>query len=298
MSLTWDRLSGSNKFFGYCRVSTKMDRSIPSRISKRSPFSGKRKSSLAYRPSSLSEEDYWLAPKEARSSNCTSTSLTRSESLLDTLAELEAAQIERKNWLERLFTPIGVSSILVILLTNVIASSLLFMNGKSELNAAVTGEQQDKLARSDLFNSPNLAQQEFVDLNLANLSTLTKPGVKSKFHHRSRSTNSNKPQTKPKPIRSQPITRAILPGVNSTPTAGYTIPSAALTNTNYYYVLTEYSGALSLQQAKRKVGHVSLINFPQGLFIYMGAFYDREDANRFVEQLGQQGIMAYTYHPE
>lgn len=277
-----------------------MDKSILRKISKRPLHSNRPNSTLAHRPSSLSEEDYWLAPKEARSNNCTSTSLTKAESLLDTIAELEAAQIERKTWLDNLFSPAGVSSILLILLTNVVASSLLFFNKKSEPNATVTKEQKLGLTRSVIPNSPNLAQQEFVELDLMTLSMLVKPTTKSSHASRSnmRAFSQTKAKIKQNQVRNSPVTSAVLPNLNSAPVPGYAIPSTALTNTNYYYILTEYNGALSLQKAKQKFGNVSLVNFPQGLFIYMGAFYDSEDANRFVERLAQQGIMAYTYHPE
>jgi hypothetical protein len=277
-----------------------MDKSILSKISKRPVSSNQLNSTLTHRPSSLSEEDYWLAPKEARSNNCTSTSLTKAESLLDTIAELEAAQIERKTWFDNLFSPAGVSSILLILLTNVVASSLLFFNNKSEPNATVTNAQKVGLTRSGIPNGPNLAQQEFVELDLMTVSMLVKPTTKSDRAPRSNNHafSPTKVRAKQKQVRNSSITSAILPELNSAPVQGYAIPSTALTNTNYYYILTEYNGTHSLQKAKQKFGNVSLVKFPQGLFIYMGAFYDSGDANRFVERLAQQGIMAYTYHPE
>jgi hypothetical protein len=262
--------------------------------SRRSPYSAKTNVNLTHRLSSLPEEDYWLAPKEVRSGNSHPTSLTNTESLLDSIFDLEEErEIEQKHWLQNLFTPLGISSILLILLTNAIGSSLVMLNYRSLGESVLTPPSNQEVNNSEIPNGPNLAQQEFVDLNLLNLSTLPSPTKKSKSNSQQKSSAKSQLKTN-KAIATAPTSN----NPNSVPGNSETISSTALTNTNYYYILTEYRDPSSLQQVKQKLGNASLVNFPQGLFIYVGAFYDRESANRFVERLGNQGITAYIHHPE
>lgn len=82
------------------------------------------------------------------------------------------------------------------------------------------------------------------------------------------------------------------PGLNSLPTQ---IPPEALGN---YYVLAEYTGDRSLQQAQSVVSNAYLGQFPQGIRIYLGSFGELEAANKLIEQLKQQGMIAFIYHPE
>jgi hypothetical protein len=271
-----------------------MSKFISKKKSKRSPTSEKTNVNLTHRPSSLSEEDYWLAPKEVRSGNSHPTSLTQSESLFDSIFELEETrEIKQKHWLQNIFTPLGISSILLILLTNAIGSSLVVLNYRSIGESVLTPPSNQEINNSPILNGPNLAQQEFVDLNLLSLSTLPNPNKKSKSNSKQQS--SVKSQIKSKGAIAS---SAVANKSNSLSGSRETISSTALSNPNYYYILTEYSDPSSLQQVKQKLSNASLVNFPQGLFIYVGAFYDRESADRFVEQLGQQGITAYIHHPE
>jgi hypothetical protein len=268
-----------------------MSKFISKKNSKRSPYSEKTNVNLTYRPSSLSEEDYWLAPKEVRSGNSHPTSLTQSESLFDSIFELEETrEIKQKHWLQNIFTPLGISSILLILLTNAIGSSLVVLNYRSIGESVLTPPSNQEVNNSPILNGPNLAQQEFVDLNLLSLSTLPNPNKKSKSNSKQQSSAKSLNKLK------KAIASSTFP--NKSNSNSETISSTALSNPNYYYILTEYSDPSSLQQVKQKLSNASLVNFPQGLFIYVGAFYDRESADRFVEQLGHQGITAYIHHPE
>lgn len=285
-------------------ISKRNSKRSPSLGVDQSPYSENKNLHLTHQPSSLPEEDYWLAPKEARSGNSHPTSLTQTESLLDSIFfELEEAQeIKQKSWVQSLFTPLGISSILLILLTNAIGSSLVFLNYRSIGDSILTPPSNQQLTSSEIPNGPNLAQQEFIDLNLLSLSTLPSPNKKTKSNSKQQS--SEQSQIRPnkaiaKPGRSPIVTDPVSSNPTSfLPNTNETIPSTALTNTNYYYILTEYTDPSSLQQVKQKLSNASLVNFPQGLFIYVGAFYDRESANLFVEQLGHQGITAYVHHPE
>jgi|GEM_PF-6498313 len=66
----------------------------------------------------------------------------------------------------------------------------------------------------------------------------------------------------------------------------------------YYYVLTEYTGDRSLEQAQRVVSNAYIGKFPQGIRIHLGAFAEIEQANTLIEEVKQQGIVAFLYHPE
>ena len=66
----------------------------------------------------------------------------------------------------------------------------------------------------------------------------------------------------------------------------------------YFYILADYTGEESLDLAKSKVPNVSLVNFPQGVFIYMGAFVKKESANQFINSLKESGLESRIYPSE
>lgn len=68
-----------------------------------------------------------------------------------------------------------------------------------------------------------------------------------------------------------------------------------IATSEYYYVLTEYAGDRSLALSKQKVKQIALVNLPQGMFIYLGAFTTKEQADRFVAQLSQENFTARLY---
>ncbi len=71
-------------------------------------------------------------------------------------------------------------------------------------------------------------------------------------------------------------------------------PSAALT---YYYVVMDFSGDRSLEQARQVVGDAFLRNFSDGAKIQFGRFADRERASALARDLQSQGISARVYQP-
>ena len=71
------------------------------------------------------------------------------------------------------------------------------------------------------------------------------------------------------------------------------LPTAA--QPDYYYILAQYTGDRSLELAKTKVPNVSLVNFPQGMFLYLGAFTKKDAARNFVKELQQLGLESYLY---
>ena len=110
----------------------------------------------------------------------------------------------------------------------------------------------------------NFSNKEFIPLNLSTLGTIE---------------TNKEAETEPEtPLA--PIAPALAPLDN--------IASLSLEDTPFHYILTEYTGEQSLSLAQQKVAQVSLVNFPQGVLIYMGAFKNREDANNFAARLKQE----------
>lgn len=171
-----------------------------------------------------------------------------------------------KNWLDSLLSPWGITAIAIIFLANLVSGAFIWRNSQTvaELN-------ENKSLVSNVSNA-DLAKKEFMPLNLSTLSLL-KTDENVTFES-SQSTLT-------------PIPPAFAPLQNVT--------ALASINPQYYYVLSEYSGDRSLLMARQKTKQVSLVNLPQGVFIYLGAFNDKNQAKEFVSQLKQDNIPAYIY---
>jgi hypothetical protein len=116
----------------------------------------------------------------------------------------------------------------------------------------------------------------------------------------------------PIPGRPSDLTSALLPDPNSpipspdaTPAAPEldeeTLPnvaSAPPANDPYYYVLVTYTGEASLQQARSAVSDAYLRRFPQGIQVQLGAFDNAADAQRLVNAVQTQGIVAQIYQAQ
>lgn len=87
-------------------------------------------------------------------------------------------------------------------------------------------------------------------------------------------------------------TPAPAPAPAETAAAPSTAPS------NYYYVVTDYSGDRSLEDARQAVGDAYVRNFPEaGAQVQFGAFSDPERAEALLNELSNQGISAEIYQP-
>lgn len=180
--------------------------------------------------------------------------------------ELEPVAIEyrTKNWLDSLLSPWGISAIAILFFANLISAGVIWRNTRAT-------ESSKNHAVSAVGNT-NLSAQEFIPLNLSTLSMI-------------------KPHEDISLAESQPKITPINPAL--APLSDLTDLSAI--NTPYYYVLAEYQGDESLSLARKKVKQISLANLPQGVFIYLGAFGDRQQADKFVAQLQQEELKANVY---
>ncbi|PSR16769.1 hypothetical protein C8255_16050 [filamentous cyanobacterium CCP3] len=75
------------------------------------------------------------------------------------------------------------------------------------------------------------------------------------------------------------------------------ITQAPLQAAPSYYVVTDYSGASSLESARGAVGDAYVRNFSSGTRIQMGAFSQESSARNLQQQLESQGIPAQVISP-
>lgn len=168
-----------------------------------------------------------------------------------------------KNWFNNLLNPWTISAIAILLSANFISGWFIWQRSP-KFQAAV-----NPVPEPATIGNSNLAQREFIPLNLSTLSTI-KTAIDT----------AQDVEESEKITPDAPIHPAFMP---------------SSFNSKYHYVLTEYTGDRSLKLARQKVSSVSLVNFPQGVFIYLGAFSEKTQANAFINQLKQEGIDAYVY---
>ncbi|NET90230.1 MAG: hypothetical protein F6K45_19390 [Kamptonema sp. SIO1D9] len=273
-----------------------------------------------------------VEPEETINEHPPEDYLASSEQLLNTLAEEEPAKEKKTNPLASLFTPLGVSSMLVFL----VASSLLawalmpeeawsklglsgIVSAESETTAPQSLEIKPVVPESPekttIPPGPNLATEEFVELNLSTLSNVKpSPTPQTNIDSSNLPTAPETPgsqQGSPGPLvikRSSDLATALLPPslqpapvppANSAPATTPTnpfptaqpSPSNSQNNQNYV-VLIDYSGESSLVKARAIAPDAFVRKTASGDKIQMATFTNQADAQRYVQNLKQQGISA------
>lgn len=96
----------------------------------------------------------------------------------------------------------------------------------------------------------------------------------------------------------------VAPAVEPEPVAAapaYVEPAAPVADENasgeYFYVVTNYSGDRSLEDAQAVVGDAYVRNFDSGAQVQLGAFSSADRAQELINELQQQGISAQMYQP-
>ncbi len=169
-------------------------------------------------------------------------------------------------------------AIAIVMSANIL-SAIVILNQKQKTQIAdETAIEQPNLSE---VGSMDLSSKEFIELKSSNLSRITRDTTTSQH------SSSNNPETDS--VTSLPLA---IPPLNITQSPNLT---ATQFPTQYYYILSEYTGDRSLAKAKEKVPNVSLITLQEGVFIYMGAFGQKELAQQFLEQLKTEGFYAYIY---
>ena len=240
-------------------------------------------SHLVHQESHTNEEDDLFVPPDSEIP--LDDYLESSARLLHSLWE-EDEPVDEPRTHNNLFTPLGISSIFIFLITGVLLGSALIyrdvlnlpLNSSSAPNTTQTPlEEIPQPELPSIPNSPNLAKSEFIDLNLASLSTLEITPTKDEAI---KEETSNEEKEDSKIDQSSPVA------------------DTTDTNTNYYYLLAEYTGDRSLEKVQSVVERAYLVDLPQGTKIYLGAFHKQADANKFVEALKQREISAYIFQPQ
>ncbi len=183
------------------------------------------------------------------------------------LLDRETPEIEYRdrNWIDNILSPWGISAIALLFLVNLVSAGFIWRNRHI---ADRTNEVETPVSS---VGKINLAAKEFVPLNLSTLGTI----------------KITQDEPEDSSLALAPIAPALAPLED--------VASLSSFNTPYHYILTEYTGEQSLADAQKQVKQISLVNFPQGVFIYLGAFDDRQDAEQFVSDLKQNNFSAYVY---
>lgn len=175
--------------------------------------------------------------------------------------EAEEIKYRDKNWLDSLLSPWGISAISILVSANLISAGVIWRTSQTKIELDT---------KKPTIGQADLASQEFMPLNLSTLSQIESDSESSIDD-----------------ILIKPISPALAPLNNTV--------ALSSSSTAFHYILAEYTGDQSLSLARTKVGQVSLVNFPQGVFIYLGAFKDREQAEQFVLQLERENLVARIY---
>lgn len=314
---------------------------------------------LMHQPSSAAPDDY----------------LASSEELLRSIAEENPelrADREPNSLLDTLLTPLGIGSMLLLLLSSTTLGYVIMHPDSVGLGTRSTSASNNPStpaspkASDAAAPSPDLASEEFVDLDLDTLSTLPKqssrsgiaasPKAISKPGTAKPNSSANRPAStapnstaarstttpsveslppapepqpslstvvvpaeppvmsvpepafepaappepapvSPEPIRAEPpVTSAVEPAPQPTVAAAPSPSNPA--GQPYYYVVTDYSGDSSLQQARDAVPDAYVRNLPaEGAKVQLGAFSEEAKAQELLQQLQEQGIPAEVYQP-
>ena len=236
---------------------------------KESPISSQLKSSIVHKPFETGTINIFNPYRAKNKTHDQLDQLAAPKLYLD--AQLESEQLatnsevadHQSNWLDRVLNPWSISAIAMIFLVNLISGAVIWRNSRS-----LTSVEPVEAVAS--LGSANIASEEFMPLNLSTLSRLKMA----------------------EDLTASTLVAPIIPALAPINLAQSTI------DPQYYYLLTEYHGDSSLTLAKQKVEQVSLVNLPQGIFIYLGAYKDRVQAEQFVAHLKQENLATHIYPPD
>ena len=174
--------------------------------------------------------------------------------------ELTEIEYQNNSWQESWLNSWSITAIAIIFLANLISGAIIWRNLRTV--AAVKTEPAIYT-----LGSASIATEEFIPLNLSTLSHLKAA------------------KDIEEPVVIEPIAPALAP-INLTPSN---------VDPEYYYILAEYRGDSSLAVIRQKVKQVSLVNLPQGVFIYLGAYKNRDEANLFVNHMEKLNLAVKIY---
>ena len=238
-----------------------------------------KQSNLVHKPFKAGQVNLFHPPRKNPNGHLASSQLWHNHtSKKQTSLSSTSSTKNQDTTLHRFFNTWKLTAISLIIFSNLVAATaILIYKKQARLQAVVEANQQATYAAG----KTNLAAQEFVELNLNSLKNIA---VSNKVNLANTDLSTHNQSSNSLPLA--------IPPQNLPP--DMVLPQAAAT-TKYYYILAQYTGDRSLAQAKTQVPHVSLVNFPQGMFIYMGAFTEKDLAHNFVKQLQEFDLEAYVY---
>ena len=248
-----------------------MSQTTSNKLTKQSVSSNSKvSSSIVHKPFSTGKINIFHPPKSRPNGEMMPSKLVVNATLETSEGSEQLATLtQSQNWLNLFLNPWGISAVSILLLTNIFSGILIWHN-----SLKITSQQDLKSTQINVGDY-DLAAREFVPLNLNTLSTLSNPN--SLLTDDAVESEAMQAEIPP----------ALLPfKINDSFTS---------IDNEYHYILTEYTGDRSLELVKQKVNNISLVNLPQGLFIYLGAFTEKSAALKFLEQLEATGINAYIY---
>jgi hypothetical protein len=203
--------------------------------------------------------------------------------------ELEVEYLSKNpaSFIQKIFTPLGISALLIFILTNTLL--VMFWRDRSQEVKNIVSNPIKEISSSP----------KSVKLDLNNLSTLTIP--------KSSTMAANNPVINSSTAKDNcaiacAAPKQIAPKIASFATLALPPTSATIypppTNSDYYYIISPYTGEAAWQQAQQETQNAALINMPQTTFIYMGGFEKIENAHQFMQNLHNRGMNSYIYHPQ
>ncbi|NEQ40096.1 MAG: hypothetical protein F6K40_29195 [Okeania sp. SIO3I5] len=258
--------------------------------------------------------------------------LESSEKLLESLDKLKSNRQEQSTYLASLFTPLGIASMFLFLIScTTLGYVLMNPSGLSNLglDRLLKGTSAQKntndtntdsiLTRKEqpLPKSPDLTSQEFVDLDLNTLSNINpepsqfpsptgrvKPVVPPQISGSANTTSqSTNPSTKldnlsttllPQSTQSSPTPSPIAQPSPQTSISS-TTTSPIKSDDGWYYVVVDYVNEESLSKAQQIISDAYVREATNGSKIQMGAFWEPERAKMFLQELRQEGVDAKYY---
>ena len=184
---------------------------------------------------------------------------SEASSLTDFGSEPAEIEYHQSHWQESWLNSWSITAIAIIFLANLVSGAVIWRN----VRVTAKIEPISPLA----IGNVNIAAEEFMPLSLSTLSHLKAA------------------EDIEEPTVIEPIAPALAP-INL---------AQSNVDPEYYYILTEYNGDASLARVRQKIKQVSLVNLPQGVFIYLGAYKDRDEANLFVAHLERSNLAAKIY---
>lgn len=228
----------------------------------------KKRCSIVHKPFSVGQTNLFNPPKKNPNGHLASAKLLPKDTV-DNVVKPDLELVTK----EKFLTSGKLIAIALIVISNLTAATVISLHKRERLTAST-----DTVRESYISGKTNLSQQEFIELNLNNLKNIAPATKIENADSEAQKIAKNMPLAIPPTNLPQNIE---LPQVKE--------------DTQYYYILSEYTGDRSLELAKTQVPNVSLIDFPQGMFIYLGAFTEKELASQFVEQLKEIGLEGYVY---